>query len=173
MATTSGGGGGARGTVWGSGNKGVSTGGGSKMQANQAALINQVKNGKGMGFQHAAMASAAAANAKNMDSAAANAVDAFQKGATEAGKELLESDLEKDAGVLEVNEADLRDKLERAGNSDELAGLDSKLNDAKKEADDKAEKTCAEDPFANVGCVMGQVLDLVKTLGGALLGGIF
>lgn len=173
MATTSGGGGGARGTVWGSGNKGVSTGGGSKMQTNQAALINQVKNGKNLGFQHAAMASAAAANAKNMDSAAANAVDAFQKGATEAGKELLESDLEKDAGVLEVNEADLRDKLERAGNSDELAGLDSKLNDAKKDADDKAEKTCAEDPFANAGCVMGQVLDLVKTLGGAILGGIF
>lgn len=173
MATTSGGGGGSRGTVWGSDNKGAAKGGGSKMQSNQAALINQVKNGKGMGFQHAAMASAAAANAKDMESAAANAVDAFQKGATEAGKEFLESDLEKSSDALNVDEADLRDKLERAGNSDELAGLDNKLNDAKKDADDKAEKTCAEDPFANAGCVMGQVLDLVKTVGGAILGGIF
>lgn len=173
MATTSGGGGGARGTVWGSGNKSVSTSGGSKMTSNQAALINQVKNGKNLGFQHAAMASAAAANAKDMDSAAANAVDAFQKGATEAGKDLLESDLEKNADALNVDEEDLRDKLERAGNSDELAGLDNKLNDAKKDADDKADKTCAEDPFANAGCVIAQVIDLAKTIGGSILGGIF
>lgn len=172
MATASGGGGGARGTVWGSSNKGTSTGGGSKMSANQAALINQVKNGKGMGFQHAAMASAAAANAKDLESAAANAVDAFQKGSTEAGKELLESDLEKNSDALNVDEEDLRDKLERAGNSDELAGLDNKLEDLKKEKEKEDEKTCAEDPFANAGCVMGQVLDLVKSIGGSILGAI-
>lgn len=173
MATASGGGGGARGTVWGASDKRGGTSGGSKVTSNQAALINQVKNGKNLGFQHAAMASAAAANAKDMDSAAANSVDAFQKGAAEAGKDLLESDLEKGADALNVDEADLRDKLERAGNSDELAGLDNKLNDAKKDADDKAEKTCAEDPFANAGCVMAQVIDLAKTIGGAILGGIF
>lgn len=175
MATTSGGGGGARGTVWGSGNKGVSTGGGSKMQTNQAALINQVKNGKNLGFQHAAMASAAAANAKNMDSAAANAVDAFQKGATEAGKELLESDLEKNANALEVDEGDLRDKLERAGNSDELAGLDNKLNDAKKEKEDKDKnENCeANGAFSSAACFGNSMMGLGKMILSAYIGSLF
>ncbi|MGN0023762.1 MAG: hypothetical protein ACI352_07050, partial [Elusimicrobiaceae bacterium] len=175
MATTSGGGGGSRGTVWGSGNKGVATGGGSKMQPNQAALINQVKNGKGMGFQHAAMASAAAANAKDMESAAANAVDAFQKGATEVGKDVLESDLEKSSDALNVDEADLRDKLERAGNSDELSGLDNKLEDLKKKKDDedKNENCEANGAFSSGACFANSMMGLGKMILSAYIGSLF
>ena len=145
----------------------------SKNMQQQAALLAQVKGGRDTGFQQAAQLSARAANAKDMNAAAAGAAEAFQDGAKKESKEFLESENEKNAAALEVDEEDLKDKLEKAGNSEELDKLDTKLNDKKKEKDNESEKTCAEDPFANAGCVVGQLLDIGKTVLGAYLGSLF
>ena len=146
---------------------------GSKNAQQQAALLAQVKGGRDIGFQQAAQLSAAAANAKNMDAAAAGAADAFQGGAKKESKEFLEGENEKNAAALEVDEEDLKSKLEKAGNNEELDKLDTKLNDKKKEKDKESTKTCAEDPFANAGCVVSKLIDLAGTVGGAIIGGLF
>lgn len=172
MVSVSGGGGGMRGTVSNVGSSSANVQSGSKMTQAQAALINQVKGGKALGFQHAVMASAQAANSRDLESAAGGSVDAFQKGAMDVGKDFLESDLEKDSGALNVDEEDLRDKLERAGNSGELEGLDSKLEDLKKEKEEEEAETCEQNPLQGA-CLVNWGMDLAKMALGAWLGGIF
>lgn len=178
MASVSGGGGGSRGTLSNVGAGSANVRPGSKMSQTQAALISQVKGGRAMGFQHAAMASAQAANSGNLEAAAGGSVDAFQKGNTDAGKEFLESDLEKDSSALNIDEEDLKDKLERAGTSEELEGLDAKLNDLKKRKEEE-EKTCDSSMWNNLTngkgeCFWSDVID--KAIGamiGNFIGGIF
>lgn len=172
MAGVSGGGGGARGTVSSVGSTAGNVNNGSKMSQNQAALIKQIKGGKAMGFQHAAMASAQAANSRDLETAAGGSVDAFQKGAAAVGKDVLEGELEADSGALNIDEEDLRDKLERAGNSDELEGLDNKLEKLKKEKEEEEAETCEQNPIQGA-CLISWGMDLAKMALGAWLGGIF
>lgn len=171
MVTASGGGGGTRGTVWGAPNtQRIAS---SNNQAQKAALMAQVKGAKTMGLQHAAQASAAAANANDMESAAAGAVDAFQKGSTEESKEFLEGELENNADALNVDEGDLKEKLERAGNSEDLEGLDTKLEDKKKEKDEEDEENCDAGPFSSGACFGSAMFDLGKSLLMAYVTGLF
>lgn len=178
MAGVSGGGGGARGTVSSVGSTAGNVNSGSKISQDQAALIKQIKGGKAMGFQHAAMASAQAANSRDLDAAAGGSVDAFQKGATEAGKEFLEGELEQDSGALNIDEEDLRDKLERAGNSEELEGLDTKLDNLKKEKDKEDANDCSGGLWSSISeghwdCLAGELVSKTVDYGISKLFSLF
>lgn len=163
---------GGRGTSGSTGYYGNSKAQNYKRQQGQAALLAQVKGGRDTGFQQAAQLSAAAAGAQNLEAAAAGAADAFQGGAQKESKEFLEGENENNAGVLEVDEDDLKNKLERAGSNEDLEKLDTKLQDMKDKKDKESEQCNGivdSVRTGNTDCLLGEVLGIAinNIVGGA------
>ena len=134
-------------------NKGVAS------AQNQEALLKQIKNGKALGFNHAVLSTARAANASDLEAASSGAVDAFQKGAQHESDDFLNGEMEKSA--LAIDEDNFKDKLEKASNSAELAGLDSKIEQAKKKQE-AASVNCDTDPF-EPKCLLKWGMSIVGT----------
>lgn len=138
-------------------NKGVAS------AQNQEALLKQIKNGKALGFNHAVLSTARAANASDLEAASAGAVDAFQKGAQHESDDFLNGEMEKDSSesALAIDEDNFKDKLEKASNSAELADLDSKIEQAKKKKEAES-INCDTDPF-EPKCLLKWGMSIVGT----------
>lgn len=140
----------------GSTNRG-SSGAGSGLDMNKAQLLASIKSGRGTGFVDATLKSSAAAKSKNLDSAAAGAVNAFQQGA-QAKKDEVKTDLEKQAEDLTMDPGAEVAKL-AASNIPALDDATKKIEQKKRDNDLAACKNM----FASWNCFLSQIAE--KALG--------
>ena len=145
---------------------------GSTFNASQQASA-LLKGDSAKYLSRASALSSMAAGTDDIEKAAAGAVSAFDEGPVKESEAFLNGENEKAALATQIDEDDLKDKLDAAADTPDLDKLDTKLKEKKKQADDQNKsKTCAEDPFANTGCIISKFLDVVTSIGGSILTGL-
>ena len=160
MVSASGATSGVSANIWRSDDKeresGGSRGGSSSgMDGNKAQLLASIKSGRGTGFVDATMQSSAAAKNKNAEGAAAGAINAFQKGASDNKAEAT-TDLEKKAEELAIDPAALNEKL--AGNT--IPALEDSVKDKLEKKKQEIDKGgCANGIASSWKCLTSFILE--------------
>ena len=145
---------------------------GGNNNAGHAVMTASLKGDAAQSLGRVSAYSAMAADTDDVEKAAAGAIAGFEEGAVKESEAFLNGENEKAALATQIDEDNLKDKLDAAAATPDLDKLNTKLKE-KKQQQDKQDKTCDQDPFGSWGCALSEILSFGASIFGSMIGAFF